>query len=91
MGTSFSLVRTEFKDYNGTSYGYRAYDDYEQLYCNNWADKPNEDDKEFFLEVVDDGTAADLVSSCHDNQTGVTIDGTFYEFEEIVEWMTNKG
>jgi hypothetical protein len=87
MSNTINFIRTQFTDYAGTSYGYRAYDDYEQVYSNNFESKPSEDDREFFNQVCEDGGASSLVDAITENESSICIDGTFYEYEEIKDWL----
>ncbi len=87
MSTPITFIRTQFTDYTGTSYGYRAYDGYEQVYSNTFESKPSEDDREFFNQVSEDGAAENLISFIFDNECGLCIDNTFYDFSEIKDWL----
>lgn len=51
MSNRASLVRTDFKDHSGTSYGYRCYDDYDQTYS-NYAENPLPADPQELLNIV---------------------------------------
>ena len=86
MSNQINLIRTQFTDHTGTSYGYRAYDGYEQCYSNVFESPASEDDKEFFLEVINDGGAKNLMDFSTENAVGISIDGEFYEYETIKEW-----
>jgi hypothetical protein len=87
MSNAINFIRTEFKDYAGTSYGYRAYDDYEKVYSNIFESQPSEDDKDFFNQVSEDWEAKNLISFIFENECGVFIDNTFYDFDEIKDWL----
>ena len=87
MSNQINLIRTSFTDHNGTSYGYRGYDGYEQCYSNVFESPASEDDKEFFHQVWEDGNAQNLINTCREDETGVSIDGEFYDYETIKGWM----
>lgn len=87
MSNIINFIRTQFTDYAGTSYGYRAYDDYEQVYSNYFESKASEDDCEFFNQVSEDGAAESLISFIFENECGVCIDDAFYDFSEIKDWL----
>jgi hypothetical protein len=55
--TIFTSVRT-----GSVTYGYRAYDDRDQTYCNTFDSPPAEDDIEFLEQVMKNGADSVLSS-----------------------------
>lgn len=87
MSNTVNFIRTEYKDYQGVSYGWRAYDDYESIYDNNNSSPMPEDDKEFFQMIEENGSASSLFDFISENEVDCYIDGTFYEYSEIKDWL----
>lgn len=99
MSNQISIERTEFRSWsNGkleTSYGYRIYDNYDKSYNNTFASPDAADDegklpdedltllKIVARDSINDEAIAALLSHVTENQIGVTIDGVFYEWDEI--------
>lgn len=83
MGNRVSFIRTEFKDYSGTSYGFRAYDDYGTSYNNLLESPATTDDKEFMAHVREneDDVITALIEFAMEH--GAYIDATFYDGDEF--------
>jgi hypothetical protein len=62
--------------------GVRVFDDYEKDYCNTWDSIP-EEDLDILRECVKGGVGEDILSFALENEQGIEINGTFYEFEEV--------
>jgi len=83
-----NLVGTTFTETTGdVSYGFRMYDEYEKTYCNILESPPPEDDLELLqvaLEYTDDISKA-MFDFMREHETGLTINGTYYDWEEIAD------
>ena len=77
--TIFTNARTQ-----AVTYGYRAYDDYSQTYCNTLESIPD-DDLDFLRMVVEsaDEVVSDMLDYVVDYEKTIDIDGTFYTYDEI--------
>jgi hypothetical protein len=87
MSNRVSIDATQFTDTDGTTtYGFRMYDDYAQLY-NNCAESDimEMDDKELFKYVLDrsDDVSGEMFSFCHSEQKGMYINGMWRDYEEF--------
>lgn len=90
MSNQVNFIRTEFKDYDGTSYGFRAYDDYGTSYNNLLESPATTDDKEFLkyvLENEDDVISAQIEYAM---ERGAYIDATFYDGDEFTELLNGS-
>lgn len=77
--TIFTNART------GTiSYGYFAYDNYEQTYCTILESIPD-DDMEFLGMVIEyaDNIVSRLLDFVQEEERGISIGSTYYEYNEI--------
>ena len=90
MSNRVEIQRTTFVDEpNGEqTHGYRIYDEYESHYNNFMT-------PEFFtlpigdvLEIVkEDGNSSELISCIREFETGVSLDGVWYDYAEIKEFL----
>ena len=79
------LNGTRFKDCNGETKGYRIYDDYGNAYNNTLESIPTGLDLlSLAMESEDEVTIA-ILDSISENEKGISIDGTFYEWYDIRE------
>ena len=66
------------------TYGYRAYDDYEKTYDNNWDKIPDDD-----LEVLDkameepDDILQGMLDYCQEEEKGIYIGSEYCDWEQI--------
>ena len=89
MSNRICFEPCEFKDprTGEISKGFRAFDDYHQTYCNWWESIPD-DDLEFLKDVVaqkneGNNDLDELIDWIQEQETGVYIGDTFYEWEQI--------
>ena len=86
MGNRITIEPTKFEDVRtgAVSYGYRAYDDYDSTYCNQWESIPD-DDLEFLalvMEEVDD-TVKQMLFNVTTFDEGLYVGNTYYEWKQI--------
>jgi hypothetical protein len=69
------------------TFGWRAFDDYAQAYDNTWNEKDTPgDDLEFLKRVLktsDDETLWGMMEFCEENEQGIFVGNTFFEWEEL--------
>ena len=86
MGNQVTIEPTRFVDERtGTeTFGFRAYDDYAQTYCNTMSSIPS-DDLEFFRMALEntDNTLDEMLDFICANEKGVTIGNEFYDFDQV--------
>ncbi len=90
MSNTVNFIRTKFEDYQGVDYGWRAYDDYNQVYDNNGESPMPADDKEFFETIRNNGSVAEFIDFMIEHGVGCYIDAEFYEYSVIKEWLGIK-
>src|ERR1700704_6214349 len=86
MPNRVPIVPTIFKNErsNPETYGYRAYDDHGQTYCNGWDEIPDND-----LDVLaqamsePDEVLAGMLLFVSEYQTGIYIEHLYYHWDEI--------
>lgn len=89
MSSEVCIVRTEFKNITDgeVSYCFRLFDDYEAMYSNLYGPEIKDmSDMDLLREASQLCSEKDsemLVSLC-DNEDGIDIDGTYYEWDEIM-------
>jgi len=98
MSNQVCIERTEFRSWPKgnleTTYGYRVYDNYDKSYNNMFAapdagdsnQVPSEDLdllKAVAKDSINDEAIGALLSHVAENQIGITIDGVFYDWDEI--------
>jgi hypothetical protein len=91
MSNHVMLTATTFINHaeGGTkTYGYRLYDDYGQTY-NNTLEKID-DDLELLAAVVRDEPAGYMFDYMNENKRGLSINGTWYDYEEIEHLIGDK-
>lgn len=68
------------------TYGVRVYDSYGQSYINTWEEIPK-DNIEVLDKVIEDADdfVKDIIRAIKENECGITIGGTFYDYDEIKE------
>jgi len=84
--TIFENART-----GGKSKGVRCYDNYASIYDNTWTDIPD-DDLEILRIIIHETIPPDeslcaMLDYIYENQTGVTIGGIDYEWDQIKDVM----
>jgi ethanolamine utilization protein EutP (predicted NTPase) len=84
MANQIDIVPTEFKDtHDGTvTLGVRVYDNYEQFYINTWKNIPD-DDLDLLDKVLMEAGDSDIFCYLQEEEKGVTIRDTYYEWDEI--------
>lgn len=90
MSNRVSFIRTEFKDYSGTSYGFRVSDDYSQSYGNLLEGSASTDDAEFLQYVREnenDEISAQIEFSM---ENGAYIDAEFYDGYEFSQLLNGN-
>ena len=88
MSNRCHIVRTEFKNiFDGeVTYGFRLYDDYESMYSNLYeASIKDMSDMDLLREARElcRDKDSDVFASLCENEDGIDIDGTYYEWDEI--------
>jgi hypothetical protein len=91
MGNQVNFVRTTFIDHNGTSYGFRVYDDYDCTYHNAFPAELPEDPQELLTVIIEhaDLIVQGIVDSLFENMKGASIDGQWFDWE-VLEPMLRK-
>jgi hypothetical protein len=92
MSNTLTLIPTKFQDIRSgdVTYGYRIFDSYDDSYSNTWESIPD-DDMEFLKMVLDETVenysqvVLEMFNFLQENEKGLDIDGTFYDFEDIKE------
>ena len=82
MSNRICLYATEFKDYSGSSFGYRVADDYDKEY-NNMSERMISDDMELLRYAVATSEFAEFHDFLSDNQSGLSINDVWYDWEEV--------
>ncbi len=89
MSNRVCIQRCEFVDYHNhnVTYGFRAYDGYDQMYMNTASRDELAVEPLAFLkwmkENVNDDCLGQLFSFVEENETGLNIDDSWYEWNEI--------
>lgn len=80
-----NLIATEFKDLtNGSTFGYRIYDDHGKDYY-NLLDEPMTDDMKLFqLARIEN---PEFFMTCDFRFMQININGNAYEFKDIKEYL----
>jgi hypothetical protein len=95
MSNRVSIVTTQFTNIREESepatYGFRMYDDNDQLYNNTWDSIPKTD-MEILKRVLEDDSyeVSDMLDFVRDNKTGIYIDGNWYEWNKIKDVITES-
>ena len=82
MSNRICLYATEFKDLQGSSFGYRVADDYDKEY-HNFAPKMITDDLallQYAVETTEFSTFHDFLA---DNESGLSINDEWYDWEQV--------
>jgi len=69
------------------TFGYTFEDEYASCF-NDFFEAPIEDDLELLKEIVEnymDEVETDLINNLIENELGIEINGTWYDYEEIAE------
>ncbi len=90
MSNPVTIEPTMFTDVRSgvVSYGYRVFDSYDKHYENTWESIPD-DDMEVLRMVLTDAVDSfseviiDMFQSLLENENGLEIGDTFYDFEDI--------
>ncbi len=84
--TKFENVRTGV-----ITYGYRAYDNYDQAYGNTFDSIPD-DDLDFLSQVNEnaDQNTSEMLCFVKENQCGLFIGSEWYDYEDIKETLEEK-
>src|SRR5439155_26168893 len=93
MSNTVTIKRTKFEDMIGgdVSYGYRIYDNYSPTICHVDMFPSEKDVPESDLDLLklinrDSQSNEDIdeiLNYCHENRSGLEIDGTWYDWSEI--------
>ncbi len=94
MSNQVSIIRTVFRDFatGDETFGFRVYDDHGQDYCNLLQkDDLEREDKEFLQRVKANRSEVidSLIDFVFENEKGVFVDDTFYQFAEFKEMWGN--
>jgi hypothetical protein len=100
MSNHVTIVATRFTnldeehDPDGTTYGFRAFDGFDKTYCNSMTeDAARMPDLELLHEIVlhhADEILESMFDYVKSNRTGIEINGTQYEWEEVREILEGK-
>jgi hypothetical protein len=88
MSNRLCIVSTEFRNARteGTTYGVRIYDNYDNVYDNLW-EGILYDDLEILATVLKDTKGNERVEAMFDfiqeNENGIDIDGEWYDWDQI--------
>lgn len=86
MGNRVSLDATKFVRNSGETYGFCAYDDYDQAYYNCAESNIMEmDDLDLLRYAIDrsDERLGEMISFVQDEEKGMYINDTWYDYEEL--------
>jgi hypothetical protein len=93
VATCFTNLDEEH-DPDGTTYGFRAFDGFDKTYCNSMTeDAARMPDLEFLREIAThhaDEILEDMFDYVKSNLTGIEINGTQYEWEQVREILEGK-
>ena len=100
MSNHVTIVATRFTNLDeehtpdGTTYGFRAFDGFDKTYCNSMTeDATRLPDLELLREIAANH-ADEIMESMLDyvraNRTGIEINGTQYEWEDVREILQEK-
>jgi hypothetical protein len=88
MSNRISIDPTEFVNIRSGSktFGVRVYDDYGCAYDNTWESIPD-DDMDIIEKVLEceNEVIRDMMNFVKEEEKGIDIDGTYYEWDEIKE------
>lgn len=86
MSSKVYLKSTKFESMGETTYGFRMYDDYEKTY-NNCSEAFIEDDLDLlrYAKETEDEDIDGMLYFIVENEEGIEINGTWYDFEQIKE------
>jgi hypothetical protein len=86
MSNPVNIVPTEFLNVRSgnKTFGVRVYDDHDQAYDNTWESTPD-DDLDVLEKVLecDNEAIRGIMDFVKENEKGVDIDGTYYDWDEI--------
>jgi hypothetical protein len=85
MSSNTTLEATTFEPLRGAkTYGFRMYDDYSKTYDNN-SSSLIVDDMELLEYAIGcgDSEVTGMIEFLSENEQGMTINGTWYDYEEI--------
>ena len=86
MSNQVCLMSTKFVDRDGTTYGFRMYDNYGTAY-NNCSEGLIEDDMQLLryvkIATTKDRTLAAFFNYIKECESGIEINNTWYDWEEI--------
>lgn len=85
------LYASEVKNTSGVSYGYILWDEY-ALCRDSSCENPIEGDLELLLHVFTSATEKEqeILNSVVENEKGIEINGTWYDFEEIKDILVEE-
>lgn len=95
MSNRITIVATKFTNLDeetepsGTTYGFRAFDNFDMTYCNAMTEEQaRQKDLDLLRDIVahfSDSAIEAMIDSMATNKTGIEINGTYYEWEEVKE------
>lgn len=91
MSNKANIVTCEFHSGNGViTKGYRIYDEYGKTYNNTWESIPT-DDLQVLAEVLkdDDDVTRSVLDFVEENENGISINDTYYDWAEIKHLFKN--
>lgn len=83
MSNPLTIKRTAFTDFEGTDYGYRVYDNYDNKYDNNYDAPVTDDDLKLIQVVMDDHPDFFETMSEPFGERGVYVDAEYYTHDQI--------
>lgn len=86
MANRVYLLSTTFKDVSGESYGFRVSDEYDKAYYNMLEHLVNDDMKILKIAIETD-EFSQFADFLRDNELGLTINDTWYDWSEIKEFF----
>ena len=89
MSNRASITTTKFTNIKSgeSTLGFRAYDDYEQMYDNTWDEMPD-GDMDVLAKVLKESDCKEMtgiIDFIVENKKGIEINGTWYDWEDIKE------
>ena len=88
MSNLIHFERAKIETKQNTTDGFHAYDNYEDSY-GTFENKCSDCDKDFFLQLknANNKEVDSMISHIIEHGSNINIDGQYYEFEEIREWL----
>ena len=90
MSNRVTIEQTIFQNVKSgeKTYGVRVYDDYAQAYDNTWGEIPD-NDMDVLKKVLesDANDISAIMDNVRENENGVFIGGTWYDYDEIKTYV----